>query len=624
MPQRPAGDSAHALPDDHHAAMQRGFRWRVPARMNIAELCSRRWARGDDASKRIAVIAHQPGAGGQNHSYTELQASADRLSHALVRLGVARGDRVAIVMPQRFETAVAYIAVLQLGAIAMPLSQLFGPEALEYRLQDAGACLALCDEGALADLHAVRVRCPALRHAVGLGTRAAPADHSWNELLAASGSVPFDPPDTAADDPAVLIYTSGTTGPPKGALVPHRALIGNLPGFVCSQNWFGFDPGEALPQNETPSPVRGSAGVGAGTSGAKPNLPDARKTQSVFWSPADWAWTGGLWDALMPTLYFGRPIVAYNGRFSPEAAFDILQTHRVTHSFLFPTALKAMMKAYPKPREQFTLHLQGLMSAGEAVGDAVFAYCRNELGVIVNEMFGQTEVNYIVGNCAMNDRRDQGIGWPAKPNSMGRGYPGHLVTVIDDEGHEAPIGTPGEVAIRRTDIHGDPDPIFFLGYWNQPEATRAKFTGDWWRTGDVAVRDEDGYLWYQGRADDVFKSAGYRIGPGEIENCLIKHPAVANCAVVPKPDAERGAVVKAYVVLTTEFIAARADSESAGGQFDQELIAALQDHVKGQLAPYEYPKEIEFIDQLPMTTTGKLQRRVLRLQEEERATQRRG
>ena len=422
----------------------------------------------------------------------------------------------------------------------------------------------------------------------------------------------------------MLIYTSGTTGPPKGPLVPHRALIGNLPGFVCSQNWFGFDPGEALPQNETPSPVRGRAGVGAGTSGAKPNLPDARKTHSVFWSPADWAWTGGLWDALMPTLYFGRPIVAYNGRFSPEAAFDILQTHRVTHSFLFPTALKAMMKAYPKPREQFTLHLQGLMSAGEAAGDAVFAYCRDELGVIVNEMFGQTEVNYIVGNCAMNDRRDQGIGWAAKPNSMGRGYPGHLVTVIDDEGHEAPIGTPGEVAIRRTDIHGDPDPIFFLGYWNQPEATRAKFTGDWWRTGDVAVRDEDGYLWYQGRADDVFKSAGYRIGPGEIENCLIKHPAVANCAVVPKPDAERGAVVKAYVVLTTEFIAARADSESAGGQFDQELIAALQDHVKGQLAPYEYPKEIEFIDQLPMTTTGKLQRRVLRLQEEERATQRRG
>ena len=324
-------------------------------------------------------------------------------------------------------------------------------------------------------------------------------------------------------------------------------------------------------------------------------------------------------DALLPTLYFGRPIVACNGRFSPETAFDILQTHRVTHSFLFPTALKAMMKALPHPREQFKLHLQGLMSAGEAVGDAVFAYCRDELGVIVNEMFGQTEVNYIVGNCAMNNRRPEGVGWPAKPNSMGRGYPGHLVAVIDDEGREQPVGEPGEVAIRRTDIHGDPDPIFFLGYWNNEAATRAKFTGDWWRTGDVALRDEDGYLWYQGRADDVFKSAGYRIGPGEIENCLVKHPAVANCAVVPKPDAERGALVKAYVVLTADWAATRASQADADGAFDRDLIEQLQQHVRGQLAPYEYPKEIEFIDQLPMTTTGKVQRRVLRLQEEERA-----
>ena len=211
------------------------------------------------------------------------------------------------------------------------------------------------------------------------------------------------------------------------------------------------------------------------------------------------------------------------------------------------------------------------------------------------------------------------VGWPARPGSMGRGYPGHLVTVIDDEGAEVPPGEPGEVAIRRTDIHGDPDPIFFLGYWNNAAATRAKFSGDWWRTGDMAVRDADGYLWYHGRADDVFKAAGYRIGPGEIENCLVKHPAVANCAVVPKPDAARGAVVKAYVVLTPEFVAARAHQTGAEGRFDQELIAALQEHVKGQLAPYEYPKEIEFIDQLPMTTTGKVQRRVLRLQEEERA-----
>jgi acetyl-CoA synthetase len=389
---------------------------------------------------------------------------------------------------------------------------------------------------------------------------------------------------TLAEDPAVLIYTSGTTGPPKGALIPHRALIGNLTGFVCSQNWFGFDP-----------------------SGRRPG-----QSSAVFWSPADWAWTGGLMDALLPTLYFGRPIVAWSGRFSPELAFTLMQQHRVTHTFLFPTALKAMMKAYPTPRTQFRLQLKAMMSAGEAVGDAVFDYCQQQLGVTVNEMFGQTEINYIVGNCAMNDRTRHGVGWPARAGSMGRPYPGHRVEVIDDEGQVCPVGVPGDVALHRLDVHGKPDPIFFLGYWNNPGSTAGKFTGDWCRTGDLAVRDAEGYLWYQGRADDVFKAAGYRIGPSEVENCLVKHPAVANAAVVPKPDAERGALVKAYVVL------------APGHQASDALIDALQQHVRGKLAPYEYPKDIEFIAELPMTTTGKVQRRVLRLQEEARARARVG
>ncbi|NBY34364.1 MAG: AMP-binding protein, partial [Betaproteobacteria bacterium] len=264
---------------------------------------------------------------------------------------------------------------------------------------------------------------------------------------------------------------------------------------------------------------------------------------------------------------------------------------------------------YPHPSSQFQLDLQAIMSAGEAVGDAVFAYCQAELGVTVNEMFGQTEINYIVGNCAMNGDTADGVGWPAKPGSMGRAYPGHRVAVIDEEGQECPVGVPGDVALHRFDMHGDPDPIFFLGYWNQAEATASKYTGDWCRTGDLATRDAEGYLWYQGRADDVFKAAGYRIGPSEIENCLVKHPAVANAAVVPKPDRERGNLVKAYVVL------------SAGFAPSDALVLELQDHVRGLLAPYEYPKDIEFIDALPMTTTGKVQRRVLRLQEEERASQ---
>ncbi len=320
-------------------------------------------------------------------------------------------------------------------------------------------------------------------------------------------------------------------------------------------------------------------------------------------------------DALLPTLYFGRPIVAWNGRFSPELAFTLMQQHGVTHTFLFPTALKAMMKAYPEPSQQFKLKLQAMMSAGEAVGDAVFGYCQTQLGVTVNEMFGQTEINYIVGNCAMEwgpmgegvSTHRTNVGWPAKPGSMGKGYPGHRVAAIDEDGHECPAGVPGDVALNRYNQHGQPDPIFFLGYWKNEKSTLGKYTGDWCRTGDMAVRDEDGYLWYQGRADDVFKAAGYRIGPSEIENCLVKHPAVANAAVVPKPDAERGALVKAYVVLAPGYEASDA------------LVAELQLHVRGKLAPYEYPKEIEFIRELPMTTTGKVQRRVLRLQEEERA-----
>ena len=604
---------------DHHAAVHGGFRWQTDEYFNIAEVCCGRWARTQpglhNAPEKIAIKVHGTCGNGIFHTYAELQQAANALSHALTRLGVQRGDRVAIVMPQRFETAVAYIAVLQMGAVAMPLSMLFGPEALAFRLQDSGAVVAICDESTVAAMAQVRASCPALRTVVAAGSGAGQGDIDLADAVAGQPKG-FDCVRTQASEAAILIYTSGTTGPPKGALIPHRALLGNLPGFVCSQNWFGFD-------------------------GVTNDQSDA-----VFWSPADWAWTGGLMDALLPTLYFGRPIVAFNGRFTPEAAFSLMEQHGVTHTFLFPTALKAMMKAYPHPGSQFTLQLQGLMSAGEAVGDAVFAYCQQELGVTVNEMFGQTEINYVVGNCSLQSahlppsllqpglsagQRSQGAlqfpvltalgavrGWPARPGSMGKAYPGHRVAVLDEVGNECAVDVAGDVAVHRYDLHGSADPIFFLGYWNNDVGTRAKFSGDWCRTGDMARLDANGYLWYEGRADDLFKAAGYRIGPGEIENCLVKHPAVANAAVVPKPDAERGAVVKAYVVLAPDFIAAKIIAACGNAIFDQQLVAELQAHVRTMLAPYEYPKEIEFIDALPMTTTGKVQRRVLRLQEEAR------
>lgn len=550
---------------DHYAELYRSFRWLVPDTFNIAEACCLRWASTPAESRRIALFTEDDAGHRDIWTYGRLAESVQRLGNGLRRLGVGRGDRVAILMPQRAETAIAHLACHHIGAVSMPLSVQFGPEALEHRLINAEARVVIADGSALSALIEALRRCPSVEHVIGVDVQ-----HeglmSWKGLLARQETI-CPAAMTSASDPALLIYTSGTTGTPKGALIPHRALIGNLPGYVASQNW--------TPQDN-----------------------------DVFWTPADWAWTGGLLNGLLCTLYFGLPLVAWRpvGRFDPERSFDIMQRYRVTNTFLFPTALKLMMKAVPEPRQRYKLHLRAIMSAGESVGQTVFDWCESALGITPNEMFGQTEVNYIVGNSYQK--------WPARAGSIGRPYPGHRVSVIDDDGNEVPPGEVGEIAIHRADASGHPDPIFFLGYWRNEAATRAKFTGPWFRTGDLARSDAEGYLWYEGRADDVFKSSGYRIGPGEIENCLLQHPAVANAAVVPKPDAERGALVKAYVVLTSE--------QSRLGA-NESLIAQLQEHVRRRLAPYETPKEIEFIEQLPMTTTGKIQRRVLRLREEERA-----
>ena len=548
---------------DYYDHLYQNYRWHVPADFNIANWCCARWANEID---RVAIYMDDDINGDRVVTYAELQRSANQLSHAMTKLGVTRGDRVAIVMPQRPEVAIAHIACHQIGAIAMPMSVLFGPDALEYRLQDSAATLVITDQAGLSNITAIRAHCPALEFVIavdGQGTDTL----DWHDSLRNEPTT-FIAVSTLARDPALLIYTSGTTGSPKGALMPQSALLGNLTGFVASQNWFPHD-------------------------------------DDVFWSPADWAWTGGLMDALLPALYFGRPIVASRARFSAEHAFTLMEKYSVTNSFLFPTALKIMMKAVPSPRKHYQLKLRAVMSAGEAVGDTVFNWTQSALGVTVNEMFGQTEANYIVGNSAEK--------WPARAGSMGRPYPGHRVAVINDDGQPVNAGETGEVALNRNDIHGHPDPVIFLGYWNNAQATTDKYSGDWLRTGDLAQIDADGYLWYRGRADDMFKSAGYRIGPSEIENCLVKHAAVANAAVVPKPDAERGNLIKAFVVLT--------ETTQRSTANDAALIAELQQHVRGLLAPYEYPKEIEFIDTLPMTTTGKVQRRILRLLEEERANQ---
>jgi acetyl-CoA synthetase len=420
-------------------------------------------------------------------------------------------------------------------------------------MEHAEASVAIVEPATIANLAAIRDRLTHLRHVIGVGGARAPGVQAWESLLVKAASH-FVPVDTAADDPALIIYTSGTTGPPKGALKAHRTLIGNVPGFVHSHDFFPR-PGD------------------------------------MFWSPADWAWTGGLMDALLPSMMFGVPILGYRGRFDAEKAYYLIEKYGVRNSFLFPTALKLMMKAVPEPKKKYDFDLRSIMSAGESVGVTVFEWAKEHLGVTINEMFGQTEINYVVGNCQ--------AAWPAKPGSIGRPYPGHRVAVIDDQGQELPAGQLGEIAIHRAG-----DPVFFLEYWKNPQATKEKFIGDWGCTGDQAKMDEDGYLWYQGRSDDVIKSAGYRIGPAEIESCLVKHPAVQNAAVIGKPDAARGAIIKAFIVL------------QSGHAPSADLVEQIQTHVRGRLAPYEYPREIEFIDALPMTTTGKVQRKELRKREE--------
>ncbi len=531
-------------------AIRRDFRWSIPERLNVAQqVCERH----QQHAERVAVYTENAAGDRAEYRFADLKEFSDRFANALREHGVGRGDRVAIVLPQTIETIIAHLAIHKLGAVSLPLAILFGPEALEYRLRDSGARVAIVHASRYDDVRELEPELPDLEHVIGC--RIGDDDVEFWHLLE-QGDDEFQMVTTRADDPACLIYTSGTTGPPKGALIAHRAVIGNFTGFELSQNFY-------------------------------PQAGD------VFWTPADWAWTGGLWDALMPALNYATPIVAFEGGgFDPERACRLMADYGVTNAFIPPTALK-MLRAIPEPGKQFELKLRAVMSAGEQVGEELVHWGRDALGVTLNEMWGQTEFNYIVGNCAA-------ILEP-KPGSMGKPYPGHRVDVIDDAGEVVGDGEEGELAACCD------DPVMFLGYWKNDEATQDKITNNWFRTGDVGYRDADGFLWFVGRKDDVISSAGYRIGPGEIEDSLLGHPAVLQAAAIGKPDELRGEIVKAFVVLTDGF------------EPSDELAEEIQQSVRRRLSAHEYPREVEFIDELPMTTTGKVRRIELRQRERDKA-----
>ncbi|MBK1669059.1 AMP-dependent synthetase [Rhodovibrio sodomensis] len=540
------------LPDvQGYDALVRDFRWQVPDRYNIGEACCDRWAaKTPDAP---ALIQWTDG-GVQAVSFRTLRQRADRLANALHGLGVRPGDKVGILLPQCVEAAEAHIAVYKLGAVAIPLFTLFGPDALAYRLADSGATALIGTAEGLRTVQALGDQLPALSHWIAVHGEA-PGAHGYEALLARARDR-FQAADTAADDPAVVIYTSGTTGNPKGALHAHRVLLGHLPGVEF--------PHELFP-----------------------------KPGDRFWTPADWAWIGGLLDVLLPALAHGVPVVAHRfAKFDPERALALMAATEVRNSFMPPTALK-MLRQVDRPAERFGVRLRSIGSGGETLGAELLDWGRGAFGLTINEFYGQTECNLVVGNCAGQ--------MAVRPGAMGRPIPGHTVAVLDADGQPLPPGQEGRVAIK------SPDPVMFLEYLNKPAATRAKLTrdtsgGDWLLTGDTATSDADGYLWFVGRDDDVITSAGYRIGPGEVEDCLGAHPAVAMAAVVGVPDALRGQRVKAFVVL------------NPGESPSDSLTRALQDHVKTRLAAHEYPREIAYVPALPLTATGKIKRKDLREQ----------
>lgn len=523
------------------------YTWQIPTQYNIGIGACDRWA---DGSGRLALIEEVAGET-RHYSFDELKDYSNQLANALQAAGVKKGDRVGILLTQSLATGVAHLATYKLGAVAVPLFALFGLDALSYRIGHANIETLITDDDGFEKLVAIRDETPSLKTIFNVNREHSSDNHLsfWSEL--AAQSTEFEVVNTLADDPALIIFTSGTTGKPKGACHAQRILLGHLPGVATSHN------------NEMDS------------------------DDAVFWTPADWAWIGGLLDLLLPAWHHGRPVVASRAsKFNAEDAFELMEKHQITHTFLPPTALK-MLRFIEHPRSKWPrLKLRSIASGGETLGKELLQWGRDNLDITINEFYGQTECNMIVSSCAAE--------FEPKAGSMGKAAPGHHVAIIDPSGQPVPTGSEGDIAVLR------PDPVMFLYYWNDPSATAAKFRGDYLLTGDRGVMDDESYIFFVGRDDDVITSAGYRIGPGPIEDGLLSHEAVSMAAVVGLADAERTEIVTAFIVLKEGFKASEA------------LKKSLQDHVRTRVAAHEYPRQIHFLDELPMTTTGKIIRKELK------------
>lgn len=533
-----------------YEAVYDAFEWDIPEFYNIADDVCDRWA---DDPERVALVYEGVDHQVRRFTFADVRRHANRLANTLRAWGLERGDRVTLLLAQDPECAIAHVACWKAGMVSGPCSVLFGGDAISYRLNDSGARVLITDSANFDKVNAIRGECPKLERILVTDGRPDGAENFWDAIEGADES--FENVRTKAEDVAWISYTSGTTGMPKGSVQPHRMMLGHMPSLEFIYDFFPRD-GDAL------------------------------------WSPADWAWMAGLMDVLMPGWFHGCKVVATAMKgFDPENAYRILAEHEVTLALLTPTMLK-LMRQVPDPRSRYDLRLRAVLSGGEAVGAGLLEWAQQELGLSINEGFGQTECNVILGN--------NGNLFPIKPGSLGKPTPGTVVKIIDDEGNEVPPGTEGHIACRR------PHPVMLLEYLNKPEATREKFIGDWLITGDVGHMDEDGYFWFHGRGDDVITSSGYRIGPGEIEDALLKHEAVQMAAAIGVPDPVRTEIIKAFII------------PKPGVTPTPELEEELRQFVRGRLAKHEMPRLIEFVQSLPMTTTGKIMRRELREQEKQK------
>ncbi|KAM9966267.1 hypothetical protein ACTFIR_006472 [Dictyostelium discoideum] len=542
----------------------KSFKWDIPEYFNIGQEICDKHANDPNKMNHIAIkhIIDEDKNISKEYTFKDLQIKSNQLANKYKEIGLKKRDRVGVLLSQGFECALSHTTTLRSGMITMPLFTLFGPEALEFRLSNSSASCVLTDLENLEKLLGILPCLPNLKKIIVFGTLSENFKNNshygnlieeWNDKISENYSKEFEAIKSKSDDEAVIIFTSGTTGNPKGCLHAHRVLLGHLPGVQFPQN----------------------------------NFPNRKSTNDyIFYTPADWAWIGGLFDVLIPSLYHGVTVLAHRmTKFEPKKICKLLIDNKVDTAFLPPSALK-IMKQQEEQLKLTPVNMTSIGSGGESLGEKLLQWGKEQFNVEIAEFYGQTEANLLVGNCPSV--------FPIKNGSIGKPIPGHIVEIIDSNGTILPIDQVGDIALKT------PDPVAFLTYWNNDKAAKKKMNGDWLVTGDLGRKDSDGYIWYVGRDDDIINSSGYRIGPSEIENCLLKHPSVSNVGVVGVPDEIRGEIVKAFIVLNPSY-----------SKSDQ-LKKDIQNYVKTILSAHEYPREIEFINELPTTTTGKIIRKDLR------------